>query len=77
MNPIINMMMGSNANNALNQAMQLKQMLQGGNPNVIYQQMLNSNPQFRQFVSDNQGKSPDQIAQAYGIDPNTIKQLLG
>lgn len=77
MNPILNMMMGSNANNALNQAMQLKQMLQGGNPNVIYQQMLNSNPQFRQFVSDNQGKSPDQIAQAYGIDPNTIKQLLG
>ena len=77
MNPILNMMMGSNANNALNQAMQLKQLLQGGNPNVIYQQMLNSNPQFRQFVSDNQGKSPDQIAQAYGIDPNTIKQLLG
>ena len=77
MNPILNMMMGSNVNNALNQAMQLKQMLQGRNPNVIYQQMLNSNPQFRQFVSDNQGKSPDQIAQAYGIDPNTIKQLLG
>ena len=77
MNPILNMMMGSNANNALNQAMQLKQLLQGGNPNVIYQQMLQNNPQFRQFVSDNQGKSPDQIAQAYGIDPNTIKQLLG
>lgn len=77
MNPILNMMMGSNANNMLNRVMQVKQMLQGGNPNVIYQQMLNSNPQFRQFVSDNQGKSPDQIAQAYGIDPNTIKQLLG
>lgn len=77
MNPILNLMTGSNANNMLNRAMQVKQMLQGGNPNVIYQQMMQNNPQFRQFVSDNQGKSPEQIAQAYGIDMNTIKQLLG
>lgn len=76
MNPILNMMQGNGANSMLARAMQMKQMLQGGNPDVMFRQMLQTNPQFAQFVRENSGKSPEQIAQAYGIDVGLLNQLI-
>lgn len=76
MNPILNMMQGNGANSMLARAMQMKQMLQGGNPEAIFRQMLQTNPQFSQFVRENAGKSPEQIAQAYGIDAGLLHQLM-
>jgi hypothetical protein len=58
------------------QITQLKQMLQGGNGNAVVQMFAQKNPQFAQFVRDNQGKSPEQIAQNYGLDWNEVKDLL-
>lgn len=39
-----------------------------GDPAALAQQMMQSNPQFRQFVEQNKGKSPDQIAREHGFD---------
>lgn len=48
----------------------------GGNPQAAFNMLMQTNPQFKQFVQQNQGKSPEQIAQAYGIDLNQINNLL-
>ena len=46
------------------------------NPNVIFNQMMRTNPQFAKFVNDNKGKTPEQIANDYGIDPSLIQKFL-
>ena len=51
--------------------------MMNGNPQAFYNNMLNSNPQFKAFVDANKNKSPEQIAKDYGIDFNMIKQFLG
>ena len=45
------------------------------NPNNMFSNMLNSNPQFRQFIEENKGKSPEQIAKEHGIDYNEVIKL--
>lgn len=54
------------------------QMLNRGqdNPNAILRQLMNSNPQFAQFMRENQGKTPEQIAREHGIDINYLNQLM-
>lgn len=37
------------------------------NPEKLYNQMYNSNPQFKDFVDKNKGKSLQEIARDYGI----------
>lgn len=58
----------------------LKQMM-GGNPQSMLQGLMRSNPQmyqqFQQFLSANQGKTPQQVAQENGIDFNDIARLFG
>lgn len=53
----------------------LKNMI-SGNPAQMAQTLLNSNPQFRQFYEQNKGKSPQEIASNYGIDYNSLLQIL-
>lgn len=48
----------------------------GGNPQAAFNMLLQQNPQFKQFVQANQGRSPEEIARAYGIDLNQINNLL-
>lgn len=52
------------------------QMLSGQNPQAIFQNLMQSNPQFQQFVQQNQGKSIDQIARENGIDPSIVHQFI-
>ena len=54
---------------------QLKQMF-GGDPSAVVRMLSQKNPQFAQFVKENEGKSPEQIAKDYGIDWNQIQQLM-
>lgn len=54
----------------------VKSFLTGKNPDAVFNQMLQSDPQFAQFVKDNKDKSPEQIAQENGLDLNMIKTLL-
>ena len=59
----------------LQQIAAIKNMLSGRNPNEIFENMLNSNPQFREFYNANKGKTPEQIADAYGIGTSVLDML--
>ena len=70
MNPILQTMRNAN------QTTRLLHELKRGNPQQIFQQMMQTNPQFRQFVSENQGLPIEQIASKYGVDMDAVKQFL-
>ena len=58
---------------------QLKQMvgmIRGQDPRQLAQLMAQRNPQFAEFLRQNQGKSPEQIAADYGIDMNFVRDLM-
>lgn len=66
--------------NNMRQMMQMvngiKQMMNGQNPDTVMKLFAQKNPQFAQFLRDNQGKSPQQIAQDYGLDWSMIQGFL-
>ena len=66
--------------NNMRQMMQMvngiKQMVNGQNPDTVMNLFAQKNPQFAQFLRDNQGKSPQQIAQDYGLDWNMVQGFL-
>ena len=66
--------------NNMRQMMQMvngiKQMMNGQNPDTVMRMFAQKNPQFAQFLRDNQGKSPQQIAQDYGLDWNMVQNFL-
>ena len=66
--------------NNMRQMMQMvngiKQMMNGQNPDTVMKMFAQKNPQFAQFLRDNQGKSPQQIAQDYGLDWNMVQNFL-
>lgn len=74
MNPLMMAMQGSN--NKMAQAMQAMKVLRSGNPEQIAQQMMQNNPQFRQFVEQNKGKTPEQVAKEHGIDLSQFKTMM-
>lgn len=53
----------------------LKTILSGQDPDVLFNQMVNNNPQFKRFVEENKGKTPEQIAREHGINPELLKRL--
>lgn len=66
------MLQNSNGN-LLSQIASIKNMLEGKNPDDIYNNMLQNNPQFRDFIEANKGKSIEQIARENGINPSLLK----
>ena len=66
--------------NNMRQMMQMvngiKQMANGQNPDTVMKLFAQKNPQFAQFLRDNQGKSPEQIARDYGLDWNMVQNFL-
>ena len=66
--------------NNMRQMMQMvngiKQMMNGQNPDTVMKLFAQKNPQFAQFLRDNQGKYPQQIAQDYGLDWNMVQGFL-
>ena len=78
MNPLMQAIGGGpfgNIQEIIGQIGQLRQML-GGDPNAAIQILSRQNPQFAKFMRDNQGKSPEQIAQDYGLDWGMIQNFL-
>lgn len=75
MNPLLqnNALSGSNL---IQNASKIISMMKGQNVEIVMKQMLQNNPQFRQFYEQNKDKSLDQIATDYGVDMNLIRQLL-
>lgn len=77
MNPLMMAMQGANSPmNRMGQVANLMKMLRSGNPEQIAQQMMQINPQFRQFMEANKGKTPEQVAQEHGIDLNQFKNMM-
>ena len=77
MNPLMMAMQGANSPmNRMGQVANLMKMLRTGNPEQIAQQMMQINPQFRQFMEANKGKTPEQVAQEHGIDLNQFKNMM-
>lgn len=67
-------LLGNQSNpNILSQINQIKDMLAGKNPDDLYRELIQNNPQFRSFVEQNKGKTIEQIAQENGINPNFLK----
>ena len=66
--------------NNMRQMMQMvngiKQMMNGQNPDTVMKLFAQKNPQFDQFLRDNHGKSPQQIAKEYGLDWNMVQGLI-
>lgn len=77
MNPLMMAMQG--ANNPMvkmGQVANVMKMLRSGNPEQIAQQMMQSNPHFRQFIEQNKGKTPDQVAREHGLDLSQFKSMM-
>lgn len=54
----------------------LMNMMRGKDPNAVMQMMAQRNPQFKAFMEECRGKTPEQVAQQYGVDLNALKQLM-
>lgn len=77
MNPLMMAMQGANSPmSKMGQIANVVKMLRSGNPDQIAQQMMQQNPQFRQFVEQNKGKTPEQVAREHGIDLNQFKNMM-
>lgn len=77
MNPLMMAMRGANSPiSNMGQVANLVRMLKSGNPDQIAQQMMQKNPQFRQFVEANKGKTPEQVAQEHGLDLSQLKSMM-
>ena len=77
MNPLMMAIQGANSHmNKMVQIANVLKMLRSGNPDQIAQQMMHSNPQFRQFVEANKGKTPEQVAREHGIDLSQFKSMM-
>lgn len=60
----------------MGQLRQMAQMMRGQNPQQLVQSFAARNPQFAEFLRQNQGKSPEQIAKERGIDMDILRQIL-
>ena len=69
--------LNSGRNGMLEKINAVKQMISGQNPGSVYTMMMNTNPQFRSFVEQNKGKTPQQIAGENGIDYTLVQKLFG
>lgn len=75
-NPISQILNGNNQNKQNNSVNILKTLLYGKNPKALYTEMIQTNPQFRKFVKDNEGKTIEDIAMEYDIDLSILNQFL-
>lgn len=51
--------------------------LRGGNPKQMFDQMYQSNPQFRDFANSMKGKTPEQAFRENGFDFDQVKGMMG
>lgn len=72
-NPLMQMMGGAaqgqiRPGNKTNAFQLAQQFMQGKTPQQAFQALLQSDPQFREFMSANKGKTPAQFAKEHGLD---------
>lgn len=52
----------------------MNNLLGGMDPQQAFNSMMQSNPQFAQFIESNRGKTPEQVAREHGIDLSTMME---
>lgn len=62
--------------NPLSQVMGIVNMLKSGNPSQIGMALMQKNPQFAEFMRQNQGKTPQQYAKEHGLDFSQIQNMM-
>ena len=50
--------------------------LRGGNPKQMFDQMYQSNPQFRDFANSMRGKTPEQAFKENGFDYDSFRGMM-
>lgn len=70
MNPLFQAMTGGSTNQAMDILKAIK------NPQQAFQNMMLNNLQFRQFMEQNKGKDPAQVAKENGVDLNQIMGMM-
>lgn len=53
-----------------------RNLMAGRNPQDLYNDMINTNPQFKEFVENNKNKTIEDIALEYDIDLNLLKKFM-
>lgn len=53
----------------------LRQMMQG-DPSPVIDNLARTNPQFAQFLQQNQGRTPQEAFKAYGYDFDEVVRLI-
>ena len=74
MNPLMEAMRMTQNNSKIGNLTNIVSMLKGGNPEQIAMALMQRNPQFKAFIEQNKGKSPQEVAKEQGID---INQIIG
>ena len=72
MNPLLGMM----NNTMMNNMNAIKSLMRCRNPQDVMKMMIKNDPRFSQFINENKGLNPEQIAQKYGIDFEQVKQMM-
>lgn len=54
---------------------QLRSMMQG-DPSALISNLAQSNPQFAQFMAQNQGRTPEEAFKAYGYDFQQVMNII-
>lgn len=74
MNPLIGNL-GSPTSNTPNVA-NIVRMLKNGDSEQIAMNLLQTNPRFAEFMRQNQGKDPGQVAREHGIDLDQLVRMF-
>lgn len=53
-----------------------KSLIENKNPQNLFEFMINTNPNFRQFVDKNKDKTIEDIAMEYDLDLDLIKKFM-
>lgn len=69
-------MPGNNHMAMMGQLKQMMGMLWGQDPQQVARNLMQRNPQFAEFVQQNQGKTVEQIAGEYGIDLDLVRSIM-
>lgn len=72
MNPILQQAM---VNRNLSNVMQVLNAVKSGNVESLFNQLMNTNPDFKNFVQANQGKSTEQIINDNNINVSQLKDV--
>lgn len=72
----MNPLMQTIGNADMAHVMNIAKMLKSGNPEQIGRDLMQKNPQFRAFMEQNHGKTPEQAAKELGIDFGQISSLM-